>query len=143
MTDDMRLRNFLRWTQRAYLQSVSQFARHFGRSPERISRDELREYMLYLIHKRKVAWSTYNIARCSLRFLYEETLGQSGVLQGLPCPKERKRLPVVLTLDEVAQFFAACPSPRYLTLFQCAYAGVLTTVENGGAGRLNLVALVC
>lgn len=129
MTDDMRLRNFSRWTQRAYLQSVSQFARHFGRSPEQISRDEIREYMLYLIHERKVAWSTYNIARCSLRFLYEQTLGQSGVLQGLPCPKEPKRLPVVLTLDEVAQFFEACPSPWYLTLFQCAYAGGLRVSE--------------
>lgn len=129
MTDDMRLRNFSRWTQRAYLQAVSQFARHFGRSPEQIIREEIREYMLYLIRERKVAWSTYNIARCSLRFLYEQTLGQTNVLQGLPCPKEPKRLPVVLTLDEVAKFFEACPSPRYLTLFQCAYAGGLRVSE--------------
>ncbi len=129
MLDDMRLRNFSPCTQKAYLLAVEKFARHFCRSPEKISREEIRQYLIHLIHERKVAWSTYNIARCGLRFLYEVTLGQPGVLQGLPCPKEPKRLPVVLTFDEVAQFFDACENHKYRTIFVCAYAGGLRVSE--------------
>lgn len=129
MLDDMRLRNFSPCTQKAYLLAVQKFARHFGRSPEKINREEIRQYLIHLIHERKVAWSTYNITRCGLRFLYEVTLGQAGVLQGLPCPKEPKRLPVVLTFDEVARFLDACENPKYLTIFVCAYAGGLRVSE--------------
>jgi len=63
MIDDMRLRNFSPYTQKAYLFAVEKFTRHFGRSPEKISREEIRQYLIHLIHERKVAWSTYNIAR--------------------------------------------------------------------------------
>jgi len=129
MLDDMRLRNFSPCTQKAYLMAVQMFARHFGRSPEKISHEEIRQYLIHLIHERKVAWSTYNIARCGLKFLYEVTLGQQGMLQGLPCPKEPKRLPVVLTFDEVARFFDACDNQKYRTLFICAYAGGLRVSE--------------
>jgi site-specific recombinase XerD len=129
MLDDMRLRNFSPHTQRAYVRAVQQFARYFARSPEKISRDEMRQYLIHLIHERKVAWSTYNVARCALRFVYEVTLGQTEVLQGLPCPKEPKRLPVVLSFDEVAKFFDACENENYLTMFQCAYAGGLRVSE--------------
>ena len=129
MTDDLRLRNFSPCTQRAYLQAVQGFSLHFGRSPEKINREDIRKYLIHLIHVRKVAWSTYNIARCGLRFLYDVTLGQPGMLDGLPCPKEPKRLPVVLTFDEVMQFIAACDKLKYRSIFLCAYAGGLRVSE--------------
>jgi site-specific recombinase XerD len=129
MLDDMRLRNFSPCTLKSYVLAVGKFARHFGRSPEQISRNEVRQYLLYLIRDRQVAWGTYNIARCALRFVYEVTLGQPEVLQGIPCPKEPQRLPVVLTFEEVARFFDACDSQRYLMIFLCAYAGGLRISE--------------
>ena len=129
MIDDMRLRNFSPCTQKAYLQAAQKFSRHFGRSPEKINREDIRKYLIHLIHVRKVAWSTYNIARCGLRFLYDVTLGQPGMLEGLPCPKQPRRLPVVLTFDEVTQFIDACDNLKYQSMFLCAYAGGLRVSE--------------
>jgi integrase/recombinase XerD len=112
MLDDLQLRNFSPHTQIAYVSAVARFARHFGVSPERLGPEEVRRYLLYLVHERRAAWSTYNVTLCALRFLYQTTLGRSGLLDGIPCPKEPKRLPVVLSRAEAAQFLTAAPNLR-------------------------------
>lgn len=99
MLDDLRLRNFSPHTQSAYISAVARFARHFGASPERLGPEEARQYLLLMVRQRHVAWSTYNITLCALRFFYQSTLGRAGLLDGIPCPKEPKRLPVVLSRE--------------------------------------------
>jgi integrase/recombinase XerD len=129
MIDDMRLRNFSPHTARNYLKAVERLAKHFGMSPDKISQEQIRQYLLYLIHERKIAWSTYNVIRCALKFLYEVTLRRTEDFQAIPCPKGEKRLPVVLAFDEVSQFFDTCQSPKYLTMFLCGYAGGMRVSE--------------
>jgi hypothetical protein len=129
MIDDMRLRNFSPHTAKNYLKAVERLAKHFGLSPDKISQEQIRQYLLYLIHERKIAWSTYNVTRCALKFLYEVTLRRTEAFQAIPCPKGEKRLPVVLSFDEVARFFDACQSPRHLTMFLCGYAGGMRVSE--------------
>jgi integrase/recombinase XerD len=73
MIDDMRMRNLSTNTQDAYVRVVAAFAKHFHRSPDQLGPDHVREYLLLLI-RRKVAWSTYNVARCALHFFYRVTL---------------------------------------------------------------------
>ena len=129
MIEDMQLRNFAPGTQQAYLYAVKAFATHFGKSPDQLSRDHVRQFLVHLVEERRVAWSTYNIHLCGLRFLYHVTLGQDTLLTGIPCPKEPKRLPVVLTFDEVTQFFDACENLKQSAMFLCAYAAGMRVSE--------------
>ena len=129
MLDDLRLRNFSPHTQSAYISAVARFAQHFGASPERLGPEEVRQYLLHMVHQRRVAWSTYNVTLCALRFFYQTTLGRTGLLDGIPCPKEPKRLPVVLSREEVATFLAAAPRLKSRTMLTMAYAAGLRVSE--------------
>src|SRR5512132_84113 len=99
MIEDMKLRNLAPRTIQVYVARVAAFARHFGRSPEALGRDEVRSYLLHLVQEKHVSWSTYNQTVAGLRFLYEVTLGREGVLVRVACPKQPKKLPVVLSLE--------------------------------------------
>ena len=105
MIEDMKVRNFAKNTQDSYIQRVSMFARHFGRSPETISPEEIRSYQLYLTTEKKLAPGTIGTTIAALRFLYSVTLQKQWVLeQVIPMPKIPDTLPVVLSPDEVLEF---------------------------------------
>jgi site-specific recombinase XerD len=129
MIDDMKLRNFAPRTIEVYVSRVAAFARHFGRSPEHLGRDEVRAYLLHLVHEKHVCWSSFNQTVAGLRFLYEVTLGREGVLVHVACPKQPKKLPVVLSLDEVARFFAAIVGIKHRAILMTAYAAGLRISE--------------
>ena len=74
MIEDMQVRNLSPHTQRAYLETVARFARHFGRSPAVLGPEEIRAYQVYLTQERKLAPSSLGSAACALRFLYKVTL---------------------------------------------------------------------
>ena len=132
MIEDMKLKNLSTKTIDAYVSRVSAFARHFGRSPQDLGRDDVRAYLLHLIQKKKVSWSVYNQTLAALRFLYEVTLGRKDVLERIPFPKQPKRLPVVLSLDEVTRFFAAVVGIKHRAILMTAYAAGLRLSEVTG-----------
>ncbi len=74
MLEDMQVRNLSPHTQRSYVQQVSQFARHFERSPEQLGPEEIRTYQVYLTNEKKLAPGSIVIAVSALRFLYTVTL---------------------------------------------------------------------
>ena len=74
MIEDMELKNLATRTIDVYVTRVVAFAKHFGRSPEPLGRDEVRAYLLHLVQEKKVSWSVYNQTVAALRFLYEVTL---------------------------------------------------------------------
>jgi site-specific recombinase XerD len=129
MIEDLKLRNLAPRTIQSYVSRVAAFARHFGRSPEDLGRDEVRSYLLHLVQERHVCWSTYNQTVAGLRFLYEVTLGREGVLVRIACPKQPKKLPVVLSLEEVARLFAAVVGLKHRALLMTAYAAGLRISE--------------
>ncbi len=129
LIDDLQLRNFSHHTQSAYVAAVVRFARHYNASPDKLGEKEVRQYLLHLVRKHRIAWSTYNIHLCALRFFYQTTLGRAGLLDGIPCPKEPKRLPVVLSRDEVAQLLAAAPRLKSKAMLMLAYAAGLRVSE--------------
>ena len=107
--DDRRLRNKSPRTIETYVLRVAQFAKHFGRSPEQLGGEQLRAYPQHLI-ARHVSWSTFTQAVCALRFLYNVTLGRTDVIGPLPFAKRPRRLPCVLSPQEVQRLLdAACP----------------------------------
>jgi hypothetical protein len=69
MIEDMQLRGLAPLTQRAYLHAIQQFALYYGKSPDQISDEELRQYFLYLHNHKHVARSTATVALCALKFL--------------------------------------------------------------------------
>ncbi len=94
-------------------------------------RDDVRAYLLHLVQK-KVSWSSYNQTLGALRFLYEVTLGRKDVLERIPFPKQPKRLPVVLSLEEVTRFLAAVVGIKYRAILMTAYAAGLRLSEVTG-----------
>jgi integrase/recombinase XerD len=129
MIEDMELRNFSPRTIKVYVQRVATFAKHFGRSPERLGAAEIRAFLLFLVQEKRASWSYFNQALCALRFLYNVTLGKDWVLDGIACPKGQKKLPVVLSPAEVAQFFEAIPGLKHRALLMTAYAAGLRVSE--------------
>jgi integrase/recombinase XerD len=129
MIEDMTLRNFTPQTIEAYVQSVARFARHFGISPDRLGLEQLRTYLLHLRQEQHFSVSYCNRTRCALRFFYQVTLGQDCPLDRLGPVKQPRILPVVLSADEVVQFFTAVTNFKHRTILMTAYAAGLRVSE--------------
>ncbi len=132
MIDDMRIRNLSPSTIQSYLEKVSRFARQFRTSPDRLGPEEVRSYLLSLIDS---GYSRSSLAQnvCALRFLYKITLQRPWQDEQLPFPKKEKRLPVVLSRQEVRAFLtASCLSLRQRTFFLTLYATGLRVSEGLG-----------
>ncbi len=110
MIEDLQLRNYSSETVKAYVRYVALFAKHFGRSPEQLTPEHARQYQLHLL-RRKVSWSTFNQSVCALRFFYGTTLGRKTDIPRLPFGRKPKRVPVVLSREEVLKFLQ-CILPR-------------------------------
>jgi len=106
MIEDMQLRGLAPLTQQAYLQAIQQFALYYGKSPDQITDEELRQYFLYLYHHKHVARSTATVALCAIKFLFEHTLRQPWPTLELLRPRPTHTLPVVLSVDEVWRILA-------------------------------------
>jgi integrase/recombinase XerD len=127
-TQDLQLRNYSPRTIDTYVGRVSLFARHFAKSPELLGAEHVRQYQLHLI-ERRVSWSQFNQAVCSLRFLYSVTLQRPDMVQSIPFGKRPRPLPAVFSQDEVRRLFDAIGEPRYRVLLQTTYACGLRVSE--------------
>jgi site-specific recombinase XerD len=121
MIDDMTVRNFAPNTIVCYLKQVSYFARHFGRSPERLGAEEIRSYQIYLAKERKVSVSSRTVAVSALRFFYAVTLKQDRIIPMIPTPKQEHRLPVILSPEEVLWLLESAPSFSHQVIFSTMY----------------------
>src|SRR5215510_2713809 len=98
--DDLRLRNYARRTIDTYVSRVACFAKPFGRSPELLGPNEVRNFHLHLLRQRG-SWSSCNQAVCALRFRYGVTLGRPEQLPLIPVGKRPTALPSVRSPAEV------------------------------------------
>ena len=121
MLDDMRIRNFSPHTIDCYIRAVAQFAKHFRKSPDLLGIEHVREYQLFLLEKKKVSWGTFNVAVCGLNFFYKATLRREWNNTHIPFPKKERKLPVVLSVDEIATFFATIKNLKHWTIFTLMY----------------------
>jgi site-specific recombinase XerD len=128
LLDDLQLRNYAPRTIDCYVRAVAHFAKHFGRSPEQLDAEAVRQYQLHLLAQ-KASWSRFNQAVSALRFFYGTTLHRPDVVVMIPYGKKPKPLPCVLGTDEVARLFAAVSNPRDLIVLQTTYAAGLRVSE--------------
>jgi integrase/recombinase XerD len=145
MLEDMQLRGLAPLTQRAYLQAIQQFALYYGKSPDQITDEELRQYFLYLHNQKHVARSTATVALCAIKFLFEHTLRQPWPTLDLLRPRPTHTLPIVLSVDEVWQILAQLHLPSYRaclsTIYTCGlrlHEGASLQVTQIDSARMQL-----
>jgi len=130
MSEDMQVRNLAPHTQRSYLQQVSQFARHFGKSPELLGPDDIRAYQLYLTRDKRLSASSILVAVAAIRFLYKVTLKRDwNIDDAIPVCRKPQKLPVVMSREEVYRFLLAVENPRHRVILTVCYAAGLRVSE--------------
>jgi integrase/recombinase XerD len=129
MLADLRIRDYSPNTLKVYVHHVARFALYFGRSPADLGPEEARAYLHHLVEEKNVSWSYFKQAVCAIRFLYEVTLQREFMLAHLPFPRRERRLPTVLSPDEVTRFFNAVRNPKHRVLLLIAYAAGLRVSE--------------
>jgi integrase/recombinase XerD len=129
MHDAMVLRGYALRTQEAYLAAVLALAKHYRRPPETLTGEQLQAYLLHLITQKKLAYSSVNQAACAFRFLYGSVLRQADVRFDIPMAKVPKRLPQILSREEVTRLIAAASTLRGRTLLTITYAAGLRVSE--------------
>ena len=123
MLEDMQIRNLSPHTQDSYIRQVSQFARHFARSPAELSPEHIRTYQVNLTNDRKLAPGSTLIAVCAIRFLYKITLKKEWDFEHVvPTCKKPQKLPTILSPEEVLQFLNSIPSIKHRTILTTCYA---------------------
>ena len=121
MLEELQRRNYSDITTRKYLQVVTAFARHFGKSPDELGPNELRSYQAYLLKERKVTPGTAVNCVAALRFFFIKTLKRPQFREFLPYPKDRRRLPTVLSREEVSRLINAAGTLFRRTLLMTLY----------------------
>jgi integrase/recombinase XerD len=128
MLQDMQMRNFSPHTHEAYLRAVARLATFYKMSPDRLDLEQVRAFLVHLVGQ-QVSFGLFNQVRAALVFFYRVTLGRDWAFDRIGCQKRPKRLPVVLSQAEMAQFFAATGRLKYRALFMAVYGCGLRVSE--------------
>jgi site-specific recombinase XerD len=128
MIEDMTIRNLSPATQRSYVHAVAKFSRFFGHSPDRLGLEDVRAFQVHLVAG-GMSWPALNQTVCALRFFYGVTLGKAALPERIAYAREPRKLPVVLSADEVVRFLEAVPGLKSRTALTTAYAAGLRASE--------------
>jgi integrase/recombinase XerD len=127
MLDDMRLRKLGARTQTAYIRAVKNFTRFFGQSPDAATAEDLRRYQLYRVQQ-NTSGTTLNATLTGLRFFFEITLDRPGVMRHTSHVHQPRKLPVILSVEEITKLLQAAGSLKYQAALGVAYgAGLLAS----------------
>lgn len=129
MVREMTLRGFRPKTQSAYLAAVKGLAGFYKKSPEHITIDEIKDYILFLSEKKALSFSTSNVVVSALKFLYNTVLDQKEISLQIPRKKKPKHLPHVLSREEVARIIDSAKNLRNRLLLMATYSGGLRVSE--------------
>jgi len=135
MLEELERRNYTAGTIRHYLRFVEQFARHFGKSPEKLGLEHLRSYQAYLLQQRKLDPGSVENHISALRFFFVRTLNRHQFRQFLPFPKTRRKLPNILSQEEVARLIEASGGLFERTLLMVLYG---TGMRRAEVARLKI-----
>jgi site-specific recombinase XerD len=128
LIDDMTIRNMSRSTIKIYVYAVAKFSRFYGRPPDKLTFEDLRDYRLQLLSQGYQPTSI-NPIMGALRFFYGTTLGRKEAAEQIPYARRADKLPAVLTGDEVVRFLKAVSDLKMRTIFVTIYAAGLRVSE--------------
>ena len=129
MDRDLRIRGFSASTREGYLRCMANFVRHFMRPPDELTLEHVHQFQLHLTRERKVSWGYFNQFVSALRFFYGTTLQKDWDIQRIPYQKTGRKLPEILSPEEVARIFAAVSNIKHRALLMTIYAGALRVSE--------------
>lgn len=129
MQEELQRRNYSESTTICYLRQITEFAKHFRRSPAQLGPEEIKQFQLYLVQEKKVSWATYIQTTAALRFLYVKTLGRAFMAEKIPYPKRPKHLPTVLSQEEIERVLNAARSLKHRALLMVLYGAGLRVSE--------------
>ncbi|HEX4582129.1 MAG TPA: site-specific integrase [Acidobacteriaceae bacterium] len=135
MLEELERRNYSQGTTRRYLRFVERFAQHFGKSPDKLGPDHLRSYQAYLLRERKLCPGSVENHVAALRFFFVRTLRRHEFREYLPYPKTRKKLPDILSQEEVARLINASTNLFQRTLLMVLYG---TGMRRSELARLKI-----
>ena len=129
MLEDLQIRNYSPTTIRVYLHAVAEFAKHFGKPPDQLDAEHIRQYQLFLIRDKRMSQPTCVQVVCALRFFYTHTLHQKISIERIPFPRRERKLPTILSREEVKALLEAPSDIRHRTLLAIMYGCGLRAAE--------------
>ena len=132
MINEMTLRRFAPKTQEAYVAAVAGLTRYYNKTPEKIDKQMVQDYLLYLMKERKLSWNSCNVAVSGIRFFYTQTLGMDSMYLSIPPRKKDSRLPEVFSAGELEKLFSALTNQKHRAMLMTTYAAGLRVGEVTG-----------
>jgi integrase len=129
MLMEMQLRNYKPKTIEAYIGHMVGYTKLFGKSPAQMGEQEIRKYLYHLKTEKKTSYSNINIAYCALRFFYTKVLDRRWNVDKIPRQKTEKKLPVVLSQQEVQKLFNVTSNLKHRVILMTAYSAGLRVGE--------------
>jgi integrase/recombinase XerD len=129
MKKDMELKNLSKRTIKTYLGCVKNFARHYGKSPDQIDHDTIKDFLYYLLKEKNSSQAAINQHYSALKFFYQTTLGRDWDALKIPRSKRIKKLPVVLSQQEVGAVLGKVQDLQHRAILMTIYSGGLRLAE--------------
>jgi len=130
MLEELQRRNYSRETIRSYIQCVRQFSEYFGKPPDRLGATHVQRFQWYLLQERKLAPSTVEIRISALRFFFKKMLKRRDIyFDDLPFPKVPRKLPTVLSREEVRRMIDGTTNLMHRTLLMVLYGTGIRRTE--------------
>jgi site-specific recombinase XerD len=120
MTEDLRIRNYAPKTIERYVAALAQVSRHYKLSPDLLTPELVRKYLVGLVQK-KVSVSSLKMVVCAVRFFFRQTLGRDFPTHLIPFPRSEVRVPAILTREEVVGLVNATNNLKHFALLATTY----------------------
>ena len=125
---ELKIRGFSPQTIKSYLFHNRRFLEFHGKTPEEVEKEDIKKYMAHLMSEKKLRPSSVSLAMSSLRFLHDEMMGK-GLFTDIKMPKLEKKLPTVLSKDEIRKLLEAAENPKHRLLIEMLYSSGLRVSE--------------
>lgn len=129
MLDELQRRSYAQNTVRAYVHAIEDFARYFGKSPDQLGPEQIRDYQVHLFRDCKLSPGTVEGRGAALRFLYVKTLRRPYLQDDIPFPKRSRRLPLVLSPEEMTLLIDSAENLTHRAMMMTLYATGIRRAE--------------
>lgn len=129
MENSLRIRNYSLLSVKAYLRKMRLFVKYFKIPPDKLTLDDITRYQVYLVKERKVKWNTFNQSVCAIKYFYKYVVKRKWLIEHIPFQKVPKKLPIILSREEVIKLLEAPTNPKHRAILFTFYSTGLRMSE--------------
>ncbi len=122
MSNELKIRGYSKRTHEIYLRCMRDFIKFHMKSPVELDLDDIKAYQIYLVNDKEVSYTVFNQSVCALRFFYKNTLRKEWEIKHIAFQKKRKKLPDVLSAQEVSRLINAPEYIKHKAIIQTFYS---------------------